>query len=217
MVIRVSGMALCRNVPKSASTFKSVYVVCEKSWTKKEGNLNIGELLDKVLSSYRLELFDHLDAITLHLSMNLSKLGENFAGPWLQLTYSDRWKDVAEICFFFVVVNPISLFSFVLVEINLVRTIYLCTSERGRSKSGGVVWCAIQLKRAQCSTNKTNLWQAAKLYNAYFDQSTVHALATLQIFQPLQQTVIAQDGPRKSQCVGCRAGHVFDKAVLDFL
>ena len=46
---------------------------------------------------YRLELFDHLDAIALHLPVDLAKLGENFAGSWLQLAHSDRRKDVTEI------------------------------------------------------------------------------------------------------------------------
>ena len=46
---------------------------------------------------YRLELFDHLDAIALHLPVDLAKLGENFAGSWLQLAHSDCRKDVTEI------------------------------------------------------------------------------------------------------------------------
>lgn len=53
-----------------------------------------------VCNTYRLQLFDHLDTIPLHLPVNLAKFSENFTCSRLQFSNTNRGEDVAEFCQF---------------------------------------------------------------------------------------------------------------------
>ena len=47
--------------------------------------------------AYRFELFDHFNAITFHLTMNVTEFREDFTGPWLQLMDTDSRENISKI------------------------------------------------------------------------------------------------------------------------
>ena len=69
---------------------------------------------------YRFELFDHFNAITFHLTMNVAEFREDLAGTRLQFMNADGRENVSKICQKHFLVNNLNrLFGFILIIIPL--------------------------------------------------------------------------------------------------